>query len=48
VVSALATGGGAKTRVLSPTGTTTLRDGESGLTVTPAAAARAARTFLKG
>ena len=48
VIGALATGGNAKTRVLTPTGTTTLPDGESGLTVTPSAAAKAARTFLKG
>jgi LCP family protein required for cell wall assembly len=48
LVGALATAGTTHDAVLTPTGATTLPDGESGLTVTPAHAAAAAAKFLKG
>jgi LCP family protein required for cell wall assembly len=48
LVGALATTGSPPTEVLKPSGVTTLPDGESGLTVSPATASAAAQQFLKG
>ena len=45
---AMAYSGNAPTRVLRPTGVTTLPDGEAALTVTPARVHAAVRRFLKG
>jgi LCP family protein required for cell wall assembly len=48
LMGALATSGTPPTQVLQPSGVTTLRDGESALTVSPTTAAAAAQKFLKG
>jgi LCP family protein required for cell wall assembly len=47
LVGALATTGTPPTEVLQPSGTTTLPDGETGLTVSPATAAAALKKFMK-
>jgi LCP family protein required for cell wall assembly len=48
LVGALATSGSPPTQVLTPSGATTLPDGESGLTVSSATARAAVQKFLKG
>jgi LCP family protein required for cell wall assembly len=48
LIGALATSGSSPTQVLQPSGVTTLADGESALTVSPATASAAAQKFLHG